>query len=314
MRPSEPASAVEMRHLRLVAAIAEQGSMTAAARVLNLTQPALSHQLREIESRLRSPLFVRTARRMVPTPAGHQLVELARGVLPQMAAFEQQARDGDFASARGVVRIATQCYTAYHWLPSVLRAFRARWPNVDLRVLAEHTSAPLRALRDGLLDLAIVYGSHDDRRIQLKSLFEDELMIVTAPDHPLATRGSAPMSALRDEQVFVYTSGGRESAVIRDLLEPAGIRPAQITRIQLTEAIVELVAAGLGVAVLAQWAVAPAVRSGAVRALRIGRRGVTRTWYAAVRSADITPAYRYDLIELLARTLAPGPAVREMRQ
>src|SRR3954467_13049327 len=105
-------AAVEMRHLRLISAIGELGSMTAAAQVLNLTQPALSHQLRELESRLRSPLFVRTARRTVLTPAGNQLPEIARGVLPQVIAFEREVRDGEFATARGVVRIATQCYTA----------------------------------------------------------------------------------------------------------------------------------------------------------------------------------------------------------
>src|SRR5215207_2960254 len=175
-------AAVEMRHLRLVAAIVEQGSMTAAGRVLNLTQSALSHQLRELEARLRSPLFVRTSRRMVLTPAGEQLAQIARGVLAQIDAFERQVVDGDFAEVRGVMRIATECYTAYHWLPAVLRDFRHRWPNVELRVGAEHTSSPVDALRDGMLDLALVYTRVGDKRIRLDPLFDDELVVVTAPD------------------------------------------------------------------------------------------------------------------------------------
>src|SRR5215211_416523 len=101
MTVSGALAAVEMRHLRLISAIAEHGSMTAAGRVLNLTQPALSHQLRELETRLRSPLFVRTARRMVLTPAGEQLAQIARGVLAQVDAFERQVLDGDFTTARG---------------------------------------------------------------------------------------------------------------------------------------------------------------------------------------------------------------------
>ena len=308
------APAVEMRHLRLVATIAEHGSMTAAAKVLNLTQPALSHQLRELETRLRAPLFVRTARRMVPTQAGTQLAELARGVLSQVETFERQAREGDFVTARGTVRIATQCYTAYHWLPAVLREFRQRWPNIDLRVAAEHTTAPVAALRDGLLDLAIVYTPSNDRRIELRPLFDDQLVLVLPPGHRLADRGSVAPGALRGEHVFVYTTSDRENSVVRDILDPAGIPSSQVTHIQLTEAIIELVAAGLGVAVLAEWAVAPAVRSGAVRTARIGKQGFNRTWYAAVRSADVTPAYRFDLIELLGRALRPGPTVREMRR
>jgi LysR family transcriptional regulator, regulator for metE and metH len=305
--------AVEMRHLRLVAAIAEHGSMTAAAQVLNLTQPALSHQLSEVERRLRAPLFVRTARRMVLTPAGAQLAELAKGVLAQVETFERQARDGDFVTARGVVRLATQCYTAYHWLPAVLREFRERWPNIDLRVAAEHTAAPITALRDGLLDLAIVYTPSTDRRVELRPLFDDELVVVLPPDHRLAAQSVVTPGALRGEHVFVYTTSDRENSVVRDILDPAGIPSSRISHIQLTEAIIELVAAGLGVSVLAEWAVAPAVRSGAVRIARIGKQGFSRTWYAAVRSADVTPAYRFDLIDLLARTLRPGPAVREMR-
>ena len=307
---ASPRSAVEMRHLRLVAAIADQGSMTAAARVLDLTQPALSHQLRELEARLRSPVFVRTSRRMVLTPAGEQLAHVARTVLAQVDAFERQVVDGEFADTRGVIRIATECYTAYHWLPAVLRDFRERWPSVDLRVGAEHTSAPIRAIRDGALDLAVVYSRVEDKRIRLEPLFDDELVIVTAPDHRFAGRQSVSLDAMSKEHFFIYTSPDPESAMVRDILEPAGVRPSQITRLQLTEAIVELVAAGLGIAVLARWAVAPAVRAGIVQTCRIGRKGVRRTWFTAVRSADVTPAFQSDLIELLRRHLGAGPTVR----
>jgi LysR family transcriptional regulator, regulator for metE and metH len=313
MTTSEFASAVEMRHLRLVAAIAEHGSMTAAGSVLNVTQSALSHQLRELEARLRAPLFVRTPRRMVLTPAGEQLAQIARGVLPQIDSYERQVLDGELSDASGVVRIATQCYTAYHWLPAVLREFRRRWPNVDLRVAAEHTAAPIAALRDGALDLALVYTRIDDKRIRHDPLFDDELVLVTGPEHPLAQRAFVSLGALTDEQFFIYTSTDPSSTVVREILDPAGVPRSRLTRLQLTEAILELVAAGLGVAILARWAVAPAVRSGAVRVVRLGRKGFHRTWFTAVRSADVTPAYRHDLIELLRRHVGSGPAVRMMQ-
>jgi LysR family transcriptional regulator for metE and metH len=301
-------SPVEMRHLRLIAAIADLGSMTAAADALDLTQPALSHQLRDLESRLRSPLFVRTGRRMVLTPAGEQLAVIARAVLQQIDGFERQVLEGELTAPRGAIRIATQCYTAYHWLPAVLRSFRDRWPAVELRVGAEHTPAPIPALREGALDLAIVYHKVLDKRIRLETLFEDEMVLVTAPDHPLAKREHAPVEALADEHLLIYSTASRHSLVLHDILEPAGITPQQITRIQLTEAILELVAAGLGVAILATWAVKPAVQSGAVRMMRLGKRGYSRTWYAATRSGDVTPAFQFDLIELLKRHLGAGPS------
>jgi len=137
---------VEMRHLRLVALIAEHGSLTSVARVLRISQPALSHQLRELETRLRAPLFERTARRMVLTPAGEQLNHIAQGVLAQIDAFERQVADGDLSIVHGTIRVATECYTAYHWLPGLLREFQKRWPNVELRVSPEHTASPVAAL------------------------------------------------------------------------------------------------------------------------------------------------------------------------
>lgn len=312
MTPERPTTAVEIRHLRLVAAIAEHGSMTAAARVLHLTQPALSHQLRELERRLRTPLFVRTTRRMVLTPAGEQLAQTAQTVLEHIGTFERQVRDGNFATARGVVRLATECYTAYHWLPAVLRDFKDRWPKVDLQIAAAHTSAPLAALREGSLDLALVYNPVEDRRLRFEPLFHDELVLVVAPGHPMAGREFVLAESLRHEHLFLYTSADQSSTVERDILRPAAVQPAQVTRLQLTEAILELVAANFGVAVMARWAVAPTVRSGAVRAVRLGRKGHQRTWYTAVRSGDVTPAYRLDLAELLRRHVGGGPAVRDV--
>ena len=301
-------SSVDMRHLRLIAAIAEHGSMTAAADTLALTQPALSHQLRELESRLRSPLFVRTGRRMVLTPAGEQLAVIARAVLPQIDGFERQVLEGELTAPRGTIRIATQCYTAYHWLPAVLRSFRDRWPSVELRVGAEHTAAPLQALREGALDLAIVYHRAVDKRVRLEPLFDDEMVLIVSPEHRFAKREHISVEDLEDEHLFVYSTAGRTSMVLNDILEPAGIAPKEITRIQLTEAIIELVAAGLGAAILAKWSVQPAVASRMVNMLRLGRRGYSRTWYAATRSGDVTPAFQFDLIELLKRHLGSGPS------
>jgi LysR family transcriptional regulator for metE and metH len=303
-------SAIELRHLRLIAALAEHGSLTAVARLLGLTQPALSHQLRDLEVRLRTPLFERTARRMVLTPIGEQLAQVARRVLADVDTFERQVVEGEFSVTRGRVRVATECYTAYHWLPSVLREFKNRWPKVELRVAPEHTPSPIAALRQGTLDLGIVYHRSDDKRIRFEPLFEDEMVIITAPSHRFAGAEHVPVSALADEHLFHYLPLTSPTSVIREILESADVQPAGTTQLLLTEGILELVAAEFGVAILAKWAAAPAVRAGLVHAARIGKKGYKRTWYAAVRSGDVTPAYQFDLIETLQRHLGVGPTVR----
>ena len=305
---------VEIRHLRLIVAVAEHGSLTSVARLLGLTQPALSHQLRDLEVRLRTPLFERTARRMVLTHAGEQLRHVAQRVLAEVDAFERQVVEGGFAQAHGLVRIATECYTAYHWLPTVLHEFHHRWPHVELRISAEHTAAPIAALRQGALDLAIVYRRSTDKRIRLEPLFPDEMVLVTAPDHRLAGADHVPLEALADEHLFVYASLTSTNSVVRDILDSAGVQPRKTTPMQLTEAILELVAAGFGVAILAKWAVAPAVRAGTVHAVRLGKKGYSRTWYAAVRSGDVAPAFQFDLIDLLRRHLSVGPVAGVSKQ
>ena len=301
--------AIEMRHLRLMAAIASEGSLTSAARSLHLTQPALSHQLRELESLLGAPLFVRTPRRMVPTPAGEQLAHLARNVLADVHSFELQALSGNFAEPRGVIRLATECYTAYHWLPSVLRVFRERWPGVELRILSEHTTTPLAALRDGTLDVAVVHNVQADRRVRFDPLFDDELVAVVPPTHPWARRPFVSAEDFGAEHLIMYTTADGTTTVSREVLAPAGVVPERVTRIQLTEAIVQLVGAGLGVSVLSRWALGPAVRSGLVTPVKLTEGGFSRKWFVAVRADDPSPAFHFDLVALLRKHLAGGPTI-----
>jgi LysR family transcriptional regulator for metE and metH len=301
---------IELRHLHLMLAIAEHGSLTTVAPMLGLTQPGVSRRLRELELRLRSPLFERTARRMVPTPAGEHLIACARRIVADVDAIECQLMNGELSSPRGKVRVSTECYTAYHWLPPLLREFQVRWPSVELTVGPEHSKAPLTALRHGAIDVALVYRRTSDKQIRFEPLFDDEIVVVTAPDHPFAAANHVRVEALADEHLIVYGSLASGNSVVRDILEAADVQPARTTQVQLTEAILELVAAGFGVALLANWAVAPAVRSGMVRISRVGMSGYTRRWYAAVRAGDVTPAFQFDLIDMLRRHLSAGPVLR----
>src|SRR5437879_1312703 len=121
---------LETRHLRLVAAVAEHGTLTRAGRVLHLTQSGLSRQLLDLETRLGLPLFHRLGKRMVPTPAGERLLVAARRALPQLSDVEEELRR--LAGGRAaILRVSTECYTCYHWLPGVLQRFARRFPQVD---------------------------------------------------------------------------------------------------------------------------------------------------------------------------------------
>jgi LysR family transcriptional regulator for metE and metH len=297
---------LEIRHLRLVAAVAEHGSLTRAGRDLHLTQSALSHQLLDLEGRLRTRLFLRLGKRMVPTVAGLRLLGAARQALPLLTEVEEDLRR--LASGReSLLRLSTECYTCYHWLPGVLERFRERFPRVEVQVVADATRHPVPALLDGRIDLAILYTAERDERLAYRPLFTDELCVVTAPGHRLAGRTYVRAEDFAAENVVMYPMNESESTLFQEVLRPAGVRPARVTSIQLTEGIVELVKAGHGIAVLARWAVAPHLDAGVLQAVRLTRNGYHRQWSAATVRQPTPPEYLAAFTELLAA----GPALLE---
>lgn len=296
---------LEIRDLRLVSAVAELGSLTRAGHQLHLTQSALSHQLADLEQRIGGALFERSGRRMIATRLAEHLLARAKTTLAQMSEMERDLVD--MANGReAVLRLATECYTGYHWLPPVLEAFRARHPAVDVRIVPEATSNPLRALVAGSIDLCVITSRVTDRRVAVAPLFNDELVLVVGAGHPLASKRRVDPAELRDERFLMY-SGADESQAFRAILGPAGVSPAQVQVLQLTEAILELVKAHMGVTILARWAVEPYIDAGTLRMIPIDHPGVARTWKAATRAARQPPESVSDFVGFLAATIAAPP-------
>jgi LysR family transcriptional regulator for metE and metH len=289
---------LEIRHLRLVREVSLAGSLTRAGAVLHLTQSALSHQLRDIESRLDTPLFLRVGKRMILTPAGERLLRSADDVLATIEQTEEAIRRLAGAE-RGLLRLTTECYTCYHWLPALMKRYRRAHPGVDVRIDATATSQPLAHLLDGRLDIAIVSDPVRDRRIVTERLFDDEMVVIVEPRHSLAARPFVRAEDFAGETLLTYSSK-EDSTVYQRILVPSGITPAAMQQVQLTEAMIELVKAGLGVAVLAWWAVEPSVRAGSIRALPLTRRGYKRVWRAATLKDLARVPYVREFIDLIA--------------
>src|SRR5215471_15776221 len=178
---------LDVRHLKLIVAVTEEKSVTRAGEVLHLTQSALSHQLREIEERLGTPLFLRMNKKMVLTQAGERLLRTARQVLDEMKRAEDHISQMA-VNRQGTLRISTECYTCYHWLPDVMKEFQRKFPGVEVKIDADATHRPVQALLQGKLDVGIVSDVHRDKQLQCRVLFDDEIVAVMPPDHPLAAR------------------------------------------------------------------------------------------------------------------------------
>ena len=295
---------LEVRHLRLVTEIAAAGSMTRAAETLHLTQSALSHQLRDIESRFKTQFFVRLGRRMVLTPAGERLLTSARRVLVDLAQAEEDVR----TLAGGGGRRDSRVHAVQHGLSLAGAAAGGVQPAVSARrherARGRHGS-PVPALLEGRLDLAILVGSCRDRRVRLRPLFMDEMVAVVAPDHPLARRTWASARMLAQEHLLIYSSAKEESFVLTQVFARNGLTPARLSFIMLTEAMMELARAGVGVGVLPRWSAHRAIASGALKAVSIGRRGVHRQWTAATLAARRDPDHLVAFIDLIAERAGP---------
>lgn len=170
---------LEIRHLETLAAIRDGGSLQEAAERLHLTQSALSHQLRDLETRLGTPLLNRRTRPARLTTAGLRVLALADDVLPRLRATERELQR--LAAGRtGRLHLAIECHSCFQWLMPALDAFRGQWPDVALDLSAAFSFAPLPALVRGDLDLVITSDPQALEAVTYLPLFKYELVLAVA--------------------------------------------------------------------------------------------------------------------------------------
>ncbi|MCA1826730.1 MAG: LysR family transcriptional regulator [Myxococcales bacterium] len=285
--------ALELRHHELMAAVAEEGSLAAATRRLHLSASALSHQLRDAETKLGVSLFLRRNRRLILTAAGERLLQASRRLLDEA----RRAESSVSGQAQEIIRVSTGCYTAYSWLAPALTRFGRAHPDVDVRIELDATRRPVSALLRGELDLALTSDVPRSSRLRSMPLFSDELILLVPRDHRLARAGVVRAEDLRREHVIVYDAPREDLDVFTKVLWPAGVEPMRVSRIPLTEAMVELVRAGAGVAVLVGWAVP---KDPALVRVKLAGRGLLRRWRAVtLRRRRPWPAL-HDLVQLIS--------------
>lgn len=291
-------SMLEIRHLRLVQALAEEGGPTRAASRLHLTQSAVSHQLAELEGRLGVVLFSRVRRQLKLTPAGARLLEAAKELLVHLSRVERELHTAG-ARKREVLRVATECFTSYYWLPALASTLLQEHPHVDVRIVSEATRQPLAALLQGTLDLAIVSSPVRDRALVSTPLFADEWTVIVAPAHPLASRPFVTAAELGRQTLFAHDAPRGDVERLRALIAAERAPMPRPILVPYTDALVEFVRAGMGAAIVSRWAVLPWEARGEVVARRLTRAGLAETWCAVYRrdAEERLPLRRF--IELL---------------
>ncbi len=288
---------IGLRDLELIRSIAESGSLTAAARSLHVSQPAASQRLSAAQQRIGAELFLRRDGIMQATAVGKRLLQAARLIEQEL---DSTLLDIDRLQQHGrnSLRIATQCYTSYRWLPFVLRQMLSVEPDLAIDMAPEATEAPYQALAQGRIDVALVFNPVGGYEVREHALFEDEMFAVMHRDHPLASRHYLNPANFAQQTLVLYT--GDRHAIIEQVLRPAGVSPGRLLQLRMTEAIVELVRAGHGIAVLSGWAFDDIDNKSGLRAVRITRAGYRRHWLA-VTDANKNSEHVGSLIACLKR-------------
>lgn len=294
-------SILEVRHLRTLVALRDSGSLVRAAQLLNLTQSALSHQIKLLEDRYGQPLFERKSVPPQFTAVGERLLALADAMLPQVEGAERDIARLVLGQG-GQMRIAVECHTCFDWLMPAMDAFRTRWPEVELDIVSGFHADPVGLLHQGRADVAIVSEvDADEAGVDYHALFGFEIRALLANTHPLVAKPHLVAQDFADQTIITYPVPDEMLDLIRQVLEPAGVRPPRRTT-ELTVAMLQLVASGRGVAALPLWAVQSYLDRGYVTARPIGNNGLRGELHAACLPSLSAKPYLQDFVQVTRET------------
>lgn len=275
----------EIRHLQLLLAINEEGTLHAAARRLHLSPSALSQQLRDLEQRLGGALFQRQWRRLVTTQAARHLIEGARGLLTELERLEDETQ-ALMGGADATLRIAMICQETYRWLPDVLLRLATQEPIVDVSIVTDVAHDPTEALAERKIDVALVAGKRTpDRRTKNALIFRDELVAVVSSKHPWAGAKTIPVRAFAQEQLYCDDGAITKRAPLGRLLAEADVSPRKVSIVPTSGTVaLDLARANLGVTVMPRFTVAQFARRDGIALVRVGPRGLWLEWAALTRN------------------------------
>lgn len=288
---------IEFRHLRTIKAIHDCGGLARAADQMNITQSALSHQIKGLEDQAGVELFIRRSKPMTLSAAGFRLLRLAEQVLPQVEATLSEfsnLRDGK----TGRMHIAIECHACFEWLFPVLEGFRKNWHDVDVDIRPGLAFDALPALQKEEVDLVVSSDPEDLPGVTFIELFDYQAVFVAAAIHPLARKPWVDAADFRGETLITYPVERSRLDVFSQLLIPARVEPAAIRQVELTAVILLLVASNRGVSVLPDWVVREVKYSSDYVTRPLTEKGVTRRLYAAVRTDEMEKPFMRDLIDL----------------
>lgn len=288
---------IERIHLAIIREVEQQGSLTAAAEKLFLTQSALSHSIKKLEQQLGTDIWLREGRSLRLTQAGQYLLAVAHRLLPQLSLAEERLRQ--FAQGeRGTLRIGMECHPCYQWLLKVVSPYLADWPDVDVDVKQKFQFGGIGALFGYEIDMLVTPDPLYKPGLMFQPVFDYEQVLVVHRQHALAQAEYVTPAQLSSETLITYPVDIDRLDIYNQFLQPAGISPHVHKPIETTDIMLQMVASGRGVAALPRWLVEEYQNRFDVVPVKLGKQGIAKHIYLGIREADIQIDYVQAFIDL----------------
>ncbi|MBL0682697.1 LysR family transcriptional regulator [Aquimarina mytili] len=286
---------MEIKYFRLIKTIAEEGSIANSAEKLFLTQSALSHQLRELEERLRFKVFLRTRNKWELTDEGVELYKLGNTILESIEkGFQniEQLRTGSV----GIVKVSTECYSFYQGLSAFVQKMGLLYPEINVDLILEATHQPIPKILSNEIDIAIITSKPENETLSSIEIYEDEIFAIMHRENTLNKTGFIDANDFLESHLIIHSFPLETVSVYDKFLKPNKITPLKISAIPLTEVALEMVDANMGIMCMPKWALKPFKLSDDLVFKRIGRSGLKRTHHLVFRKSDKSKKYINDFI------------------
>ncbi len=276
---------IERSHLSILREIERNGTLTAAADRLHLTQSALTHAIKKLEQRTTVKLWNKEGRTLRLTQAGSYLLSVANRLVPQLE-YADQVIERFARGEKGVIRIGMECHPCYQWLLKVVAPYIERYPEVDIDVKQQFQFGGMEALLNYDIDVLVTPDPIHQSGVTFKPVLDYQQVLVVSKQHALAKKTQVEPIDLAEEVLYSYPVDIDRLDIYSRFLNPANCRPKKHKSIEATDIMLQLVAAGRGVAALPHWLVNEYADKMAIQAVRLGKAGVSKSIYLGLRDDD----------------------------
>lgn len=300
---------IDSRQLLAFATLVQTGSFTETARILNLTQSAISHSVKNLEEDLRCQLVTRTGRKIHITEDGNELYQEAQAILHQMEAARNRIQDRA-NWGKGRLRIGASTTACQHLIPNVLREFNECFPDCILSITPADTPELLEMVRRHEIDIAIIVAQGNEKDVRVRPLFSDELILVTSPIHSFVQKGNIRMSEIAQERIVLYNKTSQTFGLIEQFFRQNKTSLQNYIELGSMEAIKELIKINYGISFMANWIVESEINQGILAHIPMGRRKIQRDWsicFANEKKLSITEETFLGICESVASNMRPTP-------